>query len=191
MDVVRGWGPDLRSSYSERLKQLERVCEMPRKKAAWHAYRSLWTMEYFDPELGATIIPGQPWLDSAEKVKKEKMEAGTRVGAMISANEKEVFLLGYGTYDGREVPPEDIVGPFGIQMPRGENPKITLDDGTVVWGCECWWGPEEAVKSRIEAWEKNGAQVSKADIRLYRMAAKQKLQETVDKRNKTEGDKEQ
>jgi hypothetical protein len=21
------------------------------------------------------------------------------------------------------------------------NPKIELDDGAVVWGCQCWWGP--------------------------------------------------
>ncbi len=23
----------------------------------------------------------------------------------------------------------------------GTNPKITLDDGTVIWGFECWWEP--------------------------------------------------
>jgi hypothetical protein len=23
------------------------------------------------------------------------------------------------------------------------NPRIDLDDGTVVWGCECWWSAEE------------------------------------------------
>lgn len=22
-----------------------------------------------------------------------------------------------------------------------KNPKIKLDTGEVVWGCECWWGP--------------------------------------------------
>jgi hypothetical protein len=22
-----------------------------------------------------------------------------------------------------------------------ENPKITLDDGTVIWGYQCWWQP--------------------------------------------------
>lgn len=20
-----------------------------------------------------------------------------------------------------------------------KNPKITLDDGSIIWGCECWW----------------------------------------------------
>ena len=22
--------------------------------------------------------------------------------------------------------------------------RITLDDGTVLWGCECWWVPDES-----------------------------------------------
>jgi hypothetical protein len=22
-----------------------------------------------------------------------------------------------------------------------ENPRIRLDDGTCIWGCECWWEP--------------------------------------------------
>lgn len=28
------------------------------------------------------------------------------------------------------------------------NPCIELDDGSIVWGYECWWGPEE----RFESW---------------------------------------
>lgn len=30
---------------------------------------------------------------------------------------------------------------------RPSNPKIILDDGEVVWGCECWWGPEAGYAS--------------------------------------------
>ncbi len=30
------------------------------------------------------------------------------------------------------------------------NPKILLDSGDVVWGCECWWGPEAEVKAERE-----------------------------------------
>jgi hypothetical protein len=27
-------------------------------------------------------------------------------------------------------------------VPKGRrNPKIVLEGGGVVWGCECWWGP--------------------------------------------------
>ena len=27
-----------------------------------------------------------------------------------------------------------------------------LTDGGVVWGFQCWWGPEEQVKKRLEGW---------------------------------------
>lgn len=30
------------------------------------------------------------------------------------------------------------------------NPRIRLDDGQIVWGRECWWGPEEKIKAAIE-----------------------------------------
>jgi hypothetical protein len=75
---------------------------------------------------------------------------GDRVGAILSADSKEVRLLGYGKYAGSEIPPKGItlmgvpLAEFGI-----ENPKILLDDGKVVWGCECWWGPEDKVKNTI------------------------------------------
>lgn len=29
------------------------------------------------------------------------------------------------------------------------NPKITLDDGTVIWGYQCWWSPVE--KAQVQA----------------------------------------
>jgi hypothetical protein len=30
------------------------------------------------------------------------------------------------------------------------NPRIRLDNGKVVYGCECWWGNEEKVKKMLE-----------------------------------------
>lgn len=33
------------------------------------------------------------------------------------------------------------------QLPFGKNPKIRLDDGREVWGCECWWGSAEDFKA--------------------------------------------
>jgi hypothetical protein len=74
-------------------------------------------------------------------------EVGARIGAIASSNKDEVRLFGYGVYEGDEVPPQDVVGPFGI-MSR-PNPKLKLDNGDVVWGCECWWGPEDKVKASI------------------------------------------
>lgn len=72
---------------------------------------------------------------------------GQRVAAIMDASATDVRLFGYGTYVGDEVPPPEIqfMG-MHIDVP---NPKIVLDDGKVVWGCECWWGPEEETKAKL------------------------------------------
>lgn len=95
-----------------------------------------------------------------------RAKVGDRVGAILSATEEEVRLLGYGVYDGEHEPP---FGPMGMPkeefdevvaemraegtLPEGvafyTNPRITLDDGRIVWGQQCWWGSEEGVKARI------------------------------------------
>lgn len=88
---------------------------------------------------------------------------GSRVGAILSASADEVHLLGYGVYDGDQEAP---FGPMGSPLeeyreavremygadhpvPPYTNPRITLDDGRVVWGCQCWWGPEEQIRAKI------------------------------------------
>lgn len=60
---------------------------------------------------------------------------GTRVGAIKSADDTTVELLGFGTYQGYDE------SPLGVP-----NPKIELDDGTVVWGFQCWWGEQEKIE---------------------------------------------
>lgn len=89
-------------------------------------------------------------------------QAGERVGAILSMNSEEVYLLGFGVYDGEHEPP---FGPMGLPMSEIEaskasgdlpadwawkNHRITLDDGSVVWGCQCWWGWEETIRERIK-----------------------------------------
>ncbi len=54
---------------------------------------------------------------------------------MLGLDLKE--LIGYGTYDGAFPHPQ-----FGFV-----NPRITLDDGRIFWGCECWWDTEERIKA--------------------------------------------
>lgn len=90
---------------------------------------------------------------------------GARVGAILAADAHKVQLLGFGVYDGPHEPP---FGPMGMpfdeyaehldamkqagQLPADyvwKNPRITLDSGDVVWGCQCWWGPEESVRAKI------------------------------------------
>lgn len=94
-----------------------------------------------------------------------KAQVGTRVGAILSATSDTVHFLGYGVYDGEHEPP---FGPFGMpkeehdkiinemkssgQLPADyawKNPRITLDDGRIVWGTQCWWGPEETIRQKI------------------------------------------
>lgn len=86
---------------------------------------------------------------------------GSRVGAILGADEDVVKFLGYGVYEGDEVPDENAVG-FGpiLREMKRPNPKIKLDSGKVVWGCECWWGPEEATKKKLERY----ANVVETDI---------------------------
>ena len=70
---------------------------------------------------------------------------GDRVGAIQKADDDNVYLFGYGTYQGESVPPKNIGG-FNLGIP---NPEIKLDSGISVFGCECWWGPEEKVKEMV------------------------------------------
>lgn len=68
---------------------------------------------------------------------------GDRVGAIQKADSKTVHFYGYGVYDGEF--PHSIFGDDFMM----DNPRITLNRGGIVWGCECWWGPEEKIKKTI------------------------------------------
>lgn len=70
-------------------------------------------------------------------------EIGERVGAISHATEDTVYLLGFGVYEGDHVPPPEAGG-FNLGI---ANPRIKLDNGKTVYGCECWWGSEERIKS--------------------------------------------
>ena len=79
-----------------------------------------------------------------------KHEIGERVGAISHTKKGTAYFFGYGTYDGDEVPPPGIQI-MGVELYEMEltNPKIILDSGDVVWGCECWWGSEESVRKNL------------------------------------------
>jgi len=79
------------------------------------------------------------------------VKKGERVGAISSADEKGCRFFGYGIYEGDFVPPKTI----GLSGRAGiPNPRIKLDNGKTVYGCECWWGGEEAIKKKIAAYPK-------------------------------------
>jgi len=78
------------------------------------------------------------------------MQKGERVGAIVSYNDGELVMFGYGTFEGEVVP--DIDDGFLGEMKKHnvKNPRILLDSGERVYGAECWWGPEEDVKKYEE-----------------------------------------
>lgn len=76
---------------------------------------------------------------------KVKCNIGDRVGAIRDADSETVWFYGYGVYEGETVPPENVGGMnFGFP-----NPTIRLDNSNTVYGCECYWGSESAVKDMI------------------------------------------
>lgn len=58
-------------------------------------------------------------------------EVGQRVGAIRNA-----------VYEGDHIPPEEI----GLGF---LNPRIKLDNGGTIYGCQCWWASEEHIKREI------------------------------------------
>jgi hypothetical protein len=64
--------------------------------------------------------------------------------------DNKIFFFGYGTYDGDFVPEaSERVLFWGLPLDH-PNPRITLDgSGKHVYGCECWWGPEEQIKKML------------------------------------------
>lgn len=79
-------------------------------------------------------------------------KVGDRVGAILGAkaDEDTVEFFGYGVYEGDFVP-EEAIG-FLAEMAREvklKNPRIRLDSGQMVYGCECWWGAEEQIQKKL------------------------------------------
>lgn len=98
-------------------------------------------------------------------------KVGYRVGAVFGSvkETKTLEFLGYGTYMGDEIP-VDAGGWMAdaIRESKTTNPKIVLDNGDVVWGCECWWGNEAEVKAALARHAADGwtvAEVRIADLR--------------------------
>jgi hypothetical protein len=91
-------------------------------------------------------------------------DPGIRVGAILGADKATVEFLGYGIYEGDfpfgNTEPTDPVGDTADKV-RAQaqdngmfpNPRIRLDSGSVVWGCECWWGPEDQIKGELEKYQ--------------------------------------
>lgn len=81
-------------------------------------------------------------------------QIGERIGALLSGDSKSVKLIGFGIYAGDEVPPADAGGMAEALNECGvTSPKLILDDGQIVWGCECWWDTESEIRRHMEGHE--------------------------------------
>ena len=98
------------------------------------------------------------------------MKPGDRVGAVISAekDDKIVKFAGYGVYKGNEVPPKGIefMG-MDLHELNHTNPRIELDNGHTIWGCQCWWGPEETIIKSMKAYLLKGYDLITVDPSVY------------------------
>lgn len=103
---------------------------------------------------------------------------GDRIGALIGGDPETKVLkyLGVGTYQGDETPPPEAGG-FNIGLPC---PKLVLDNGDVVYGCECWWGPETVIANQLDEYRKHGYTIVTTPIVEFRaeVAAVRKEAET-------------
>lgn len=116
-----------------------------------------------------------PWLVYERRVEKTKdngCKIGDRVGCFLSVVRPRGLLLGYGTYVGDEVPPNEGLSSLTGYLAgrRMANPKIVLDSGEIVWGCECWWGPEEEIKAECATLEEV-VEISMEDARHGKIPA--------------------
>jgi hypothetical protein len=92
--------------------------------------------------------------------------SGERAGAIhaIDRKAKTAEIFGYGEYVGDEVPVEAVNDRATYNRSHGiKNPKIVLDDGKVVYGCECQWDTEAHVRKMLA-----GYTVTTVDIDVVR-----------------------
>ena len=108
------------------------------------------------------------------KPKQFQPVPGDRIGAIMQASLKhgKVEVLGFGVYEGDFVPPKEINPTLNQGIP---NARLKLDNGQIVWGCECWWGSEAEMQGIIKDFKK----VTQVDIEELRKKANEKHTKTT------------
>lgn len=112
------------------------------------------------------------YLENLLESLKEEPER-QRVGAILTINhdEKAIYFLGWGTLVGCEVPVSAVGATAERVKAEGNvNPKIELDNGKVVWGCECWWDNEAGMREQFARLEAEGYTIKDVDIEEHRRA---------------------
>jgi hypothetical protein len=123
-----------------------------------------------------------------------RYEPGIRVVAISHADADNLYIFGYGVYEGDFLPPgtdldheikeirawevqeladekstlhhfatvtgkpvvpmtDEAIRELAIQS--CSNPRIKLDNGKTVWGCECWWGDADGFLGSREKGDRN------------------------------------
>lgn len=99
------------------------------------------------------------------------MEIGTKIGAFIQTENNIVYFLGWGIYLG------DFINPYEYKLNKEQAfkqlgndcteleiktysilnkqfvnkiPKFQLDNGDIIWACECTWGLEEEINNILK-----------------------------------------
>lgn len=99
---------------------------------------------------------------------------GDRVIAISHSDGDTLYIFGYGTYLGDMNPtelsekhyPAGQLGQIVTEMPDITNPCIKLDNGQIVWGCECWWSPLDS--ERLQAQLSRFKDIIELDIQEQR-----------------------
>jgi len=104
----------------------------------------------------------------------ENITKGERVGSILHYiridGVKWIHLLGYGTYNGDKVPPKKVKS-YAAEIHRNRGtkiPNIKLDNGDIIYECECFWGKEADIRKEIEEQEKHDFRVKEVRISQWR-----------------------
>lgn len=117
-------------------------------------------------------------------------KVGDRVVAVMSADEHQVRIFGTGIYEG-DFPPVEAVGQIAeiVREAGVTNPRIRLDGGGVVYGCECWWGSADLLN--LPSWRagREVVQVNIDDARREANAGREARSSTTGPRATTSEEK--
>jgi len=144
-EVFRIMGLDCEIERSEPEKPFDEVVQRYKVKPATGISQEFCELIWpFVSEVTSEVTSIEDVQSQVEKLFSalNKNPIGNRVFAFQHATEDTVYFFGYGTYLGEEEPYKDAGGLASVLRESGmKNPKIMLDSGDVVWGCECYWGP--------------------------------------------------
>lgn len=95
------------------------------------------------------------------------LKIGDKVGVITDFTDDGIcYFMGYGKYMDEEIPHQKAKGPLVdvARIAKKKVPKIKLNNGDIVYGCEVWWGQKESVMAVVAAARKV-VKVTLADIR--------------------------